>query len=99
MLLSGTSDDLDVPMESIFRDIKFKIANNVYKSGFKKNQKLIDMNEPEQYAIEKNDVYYLYANIRGINENEGNFRELFEIVDKKHEDAATKQALIQEKND
>ena len=77
----------------------FKIANNIYKSGFIKNQKIIDKNEPEQYATEKNGVYYLYANIRGMNENKGNFRELFEIVDKKHEDAATKQALIQEKND
>jgi len=77
----------------------FKIAKSVYKSGFKKNQKIIDMNEPEQYAIERNGVYYLYANLIGINENKGNFREIFEIVDKKHEDAATKQSLIQEEND
>ena len=77
----------------------FKIANNIYKSGFIKNQKIIDKNEPEQYAIEKNGVYYLYGNFRGINENEGNFLELFEIVDKKHEDAATKEALILEENE
>ena len=77
----------------------FKIANNIYKAGFKKNQKIIDKKEPEQYAIEKNGIYYLYANLIGINENEGNFLELFEIVNKKHEDAATKDAIIQEKND
>jgi len=74
----------------------FKLANSFYKSGFVKNQKIIDANEPEQYAIEKNEVYYLYANLRGINENTGNFLELFEIVDKKHEDAATKEAIIEE---
>ena len=74
----------------------FKLANSFYKSGFKKNQKIIDANEPEQYAIEKNEVYYLYANLRGINENTGNFLELFEIVDKKHEDAVNKEALIEE---
>ena len=77
----------------------FKIANNIYKSGFIKNQKIIDKNEPEQYATEKNGVYYLYANLRGINENKGNFLEFFEIVDKKHEDAATKEALILEENE
>ena len=74
----------------------FKLANSFYKSGFKKNQKIIDANEPEQYALEKNEVYYLYANLRGINENTGNFLELFEIVDKKHEDAANKEAIIEE---
>ena len=74
----------------------FKLAISFYKSGFKKNQKIIDANEPEQYAIEKNEVYYLYANLRGINENTGNFLELFEIVDKKHEDAANKEAIIEE---
>ena len=74
----------------------FKLANSFYKSGFKKNQKIIDANEPEQYAIEKNEVYYLYANLRGINENTGNFLELFEIVDKKHEDAVNKEAIIEE---
>ena len=74
----------------------FKLANSFYKSGFVKNQKIIDANEPEQYAIEKNEVYYLYANLRGINENTGNFLELFEIVDKKHEDAANKEAIIEE---
>jgi len=77
----------------------FKIANNIYKSGFVKNQKIIDKNEPEQYAKEKNGVYYLYGNLRGINENKGNFLELFEIVNKKHEDAATKEALILEENE
>ena len=74
----------------------FKLANSFYKSGFKKNKKIIDANEPEQYAIENNEVYYLYANLRGINENTGNFLELFEIVDKKHEDAANKEAIIEE---
>ncbi|WP_415303859.1 hypothetical protein [Candidatus Pelagibacter sp. Uisw_090] len=74
----------------------FKLANSFYKSGFVKNQKIIDANEPEQYAIEKNEVYHLYANLRGINENIGNFLELFEIVDKKHEDAANKEAIIEE---
>ena len=74
----------------------FKLANSFYKSGFVKNQKIIDANEPEQYALEKNEVYYLYANLRGINENTGNFLELFEIVDKKHEDAANKEAIIEE---
>lgn len=77
----------------------FSIANNIYKSGFVKNQKIIDANEPEQYAKEKNGVYYLYGNLIGINENKGNFLELFEIVDKKHEDAANKAALKMEKND
>jgi hypothetical protein len=38
----------------------------------------------------------LYANLRGINENTGNFLELFEIVDKKHEDAASKEAITEE---
>ena len=76
--------------------VLFKLANSFYKSGFKKNQKIIDANEPEQYAIEKNEVYYLYANLRGINENTGNFLEIFEIVDKKHEDAANKEAIIEE---
>ena len=71
----------------------FIIANDVYKADFKKNQKIIDKNEPEQYAIERNGVYYLYANIKGINENKGNFFELFEIVDKKYEDAADKEFL------
>tara|TARA_B100001057_G_scaffold436290_1_gene467241 strand:- start:587 stop:1117 length:531 start_codon:yes stop_codon:yes gene_type:complete len=79
--------------------VLFKLANNFYKSGFKKNQKLIDKNEPEQYAIEKNGIYHLYANLRGINENTGNFLELLEIVDKKHEDVSTKQLLIEEEND
>ncbi len=74
----------------------FIIANTVYKADFKKNQKIIDKNEPEQYAIERNGVYYLYANIKGINENKGNFLELFEIVDKKYEDAANKEALRME---
>ena len=74
----------------------FIIANDVYKADFKKNQKIIDKNEPEQYAIERNGVYYLYANIKGINENIGNFLELFEIVDKKYEDAANKEALRME---
>ena len=74
----------------------FKLANSFYKSGFIKNQKIIDANEPEQYAIEKNEIYYLYANLRGINENTGNFLELFEIVDKKHENAANKEAIIEE---
>ena len=71
----------------------FIIANDVYKADFKKNQKIIDKNEPEQYAIERNGVYYLYANIKGINENKGNFFELFEIVDKKYENAANKELL------
>ena len=44
----------------------FKIANTVYKVGFKQNQKIIDKGQPEQYAIEKNGVYYLYADIKGI---------------------------------
>ena len=76
----------------------FRIANDVYKAGFKENQKIIDANQPEQYALEKNGVYFLYANIKGINENKGNFFELFEIVDKKYEDAASKEAIaIEEK--
>ena len=50
----------------------------------KENQKIIDANQPEQYALEKNGVYFLYANIKGINENKGNFFELFEIVDKEY---------------
>ena len=79
--------------------VLFKLANSFYKSGFKKNQKLIDKNEPEQYAIEKSGIYHLYANLRGINENTGNFLELLEIVDKKHEDVSTKQLLIEEEND
>ena len=60
------------------------------------HQKIIDKGQPEQYAIEKNGVYYLYADIKGINENKGNFFELFEIVDKKYEDAETKELLIME---
>ena len=79
--------------------VLFKLANSFYKSGFKKNQKLIDKNEPEQYAIEKNGIYHLYANLRGINENKGNFLELLEIVDKKHEDVSTKQLIIEEENE
>jgi len=79
--------------------VLFKLANKFYKSGFKKNQKLIDKNEPEQYAIEKNGIYHLYANLRGINENTGNFLELLEIVDKKHEDVSTKQLIIEEENE
>ena len=76
----------------------FRIANNIYKAGFKENQKIIDANQPEQYALEKNEAYFLYANIKGINENKGNFFELFEIVDKKYEDAASKEAIaIEEK--
>ena len=71
----------------------FKLANNVYKVGFIKNQKIIDKNEPEQYGLEKNGVYYLYGNFIGINENKGNFLELFEIIDKKYEDIATKESL------
>lgn len=73
--------------------ILFNIANEVYNVGFKKNQKILDSNQPEQYALEKNNIYYLYANIKGINENKGNFFELFEIVDKKYEDAANKELL------
>ena len=76
-----------------------KIANNIYKAGFKENQKIIDKNEPEQYTIEKNGIYYLYAHIKGINENKGNFFELFEIVDKKYENAATKELLKQEEEE
>ena len=79
--------------------VLFKLANSFYKSGFKKNQKLIDKNEPEQYAIEKNGIYHLYANLRGINENTGNFLEILEIVDKKHEDVSTKQLIIEEDNE
>ena len=75
---------------------QFNLHNSYYKSGFTKNQKIIDKYEPVKYDIEKNGIYYLYANLRGINENTGNFLELFEIVDKKHEDAATKEAIIQE---
>ena len=71
----------------------FKLANENYKIGFKENRKIIDANEPEQYAKEKNDVYYLYANIKGINENKGNFFEIFEIVDKKHEEIMNKESL------
>ena len=79
--------------------VLFKLANSFYKSGFKKNQKLIDKNEPEQYATEKNGIYHLYANLRGINENTGNFLELLEIVDKRHEDVSTKQLIIEEENE
>ena len=71
----------------------FTLANENYKIGFKENIKVIEANEPEQYAIEKNGVYYLYANIKGINENKGNFFELFEIVDKKHEEIMNKESL------
>ena len=77
----------------------FKLANKNYKAGFKKNERLINNNEPEQYGVEKNDIYYLYGNFRGINENTGNFLEMFEIVDKKFEDVATKEAIIIEEND
>jgi len=76
----------------------FKLANKNYKAGFKKNQTLINNNEPEQYGVEKNGIYYLYGNFRGINENKGNFLEMFEVVDKKFEDVATKEAIkIEEK--
>ena len=54
---------------------------------------------PEQYATEKNGIYHLYANLRGINDNKGNFLELLEIVDKKHEDVSTKQLIIEEENE
>ena len=33
-----------------------------------------------QYGVEKNGIYYLYGNFRGINENTGNFLEMLEIV-------------------
>ena len=77
----------------------FKLANKNYKAGFKKNERLINNNEPEQYGVEKNGIYYLYGNFRGINENTGNFLEMLEIVDKKFEDVATKEAIIIEEND
>ena len=50
----------------------FKLANKNYKAGFRKNERLINNNEPEQYGVEKNGIYYLYGNFRGINENTGN---------------------------
>ena len=77
----------------------FKLANKNYKAGFKKNERLINNNEPEQYGVEKNGIYYLYGNFRGINENTGNFLEMLEIVDKRFEDVATKEAIIIEEND
>jgi len=70
----------------------FKLANSVYKSGFKQNKKLIENNQPENYIAEKNNIYYLYGTLIGINENEGNLLELFEIVDKKYEDAESKES-------
>ena len=77
----------------------FKLANKNYKAGFRKNERLINNNEPEQYGIEKNGIYYLYGNFRGINENTGHFLEMLEIVDKKFEDVAPKEAIIIEEND
>ena len=85
---------LDVVNVDSLRDAQFSKSIDRLK-----NQKLIDKNEPEQYAIEKSGIYHLYANLRGINENTGNFLELLEIVDKKHEDVSTKQLLIEEEND
>lgn len=77
----------------------FKLANKNYKAGFRKNERLINNNEPEQYGVEKNGIYYLYGNFRGINENTGNFLEMLEIVDKRFEDVATEEAIIIEEND
>ena len=79
--------------------ILYDLGNSFYKAGFLKNQKLIDNKEPEQYGTEKNGIYFLYGNFRGINENEGNTLELLEIVDKKYEDVATREALVIEEND
>ena len=74
----------------------FRVANENYKVGFKANKKIINANEPEQYALEKNGIYFLYANIKGINENKGNFFELFEIVDRKFEDIMNEEMLKME---
>ena len=71
----------------------YKLANNFYKAGFKKNQKLIDNFEPENYSVEKNNEFYLYGTLIGSNENEGNFIEIFEIVDKKYEELETKESI------
>ena len=74
----------------------FNLANKTYKVGFKKNQKLVDNFEPENYSIEKNNVYYLYGTLIGLNENEGKFKEIFEIVDKEYEDLESKESQRQE---
>lgn len=74
----------------------FRIANENYKVGFKENKKIINTNEPEQYALEKNGIYFLYAYIKGINENIGNYFEIFEIVDKEFENIMSEEMLKME---
>ena len=59
----------------------FNIANEKYKIGFKENQKLINAKEPENYAIKKNKIYYLYGRKIGKNENEGKVFEVLEFAD------------------
>ena len=59
----------------------FNIANEKYKIGFKKNQKLINAKEPENYAVKKNNIYYLYGRKIGKGENEGRFFEVLEFAD------------------
>ena len=75
----------------------FNIANEKYKIGFKENQKLINAKEPENYAIKKNKIYYLYGSKIGKNENEGKFFEVLEFADIETEEIiAEKMSKIEE---
>ena len=46
--------------------------------------------------MEKNGIYFLYAYIKGINENIGNYFEIFEIVDKEFENIMSEEMLKME---
>ena len=65
---------------AIGKERLFNIANEKYKIGFKKNQKLINAKEPENYAV-KNNIYYLYGRKIGKDENEGKFFEILDFAD------------------
>ena len=76
--------------------ILFKIANETYDVGFKKNQKKINKKETETYTVNKTDNLYFYGNFKGDNE----FLEYFEITSNKYKDKFNEELLKREpKND
>ena len=76
--------------------ILFKIANETYGVGFKKNQKKINKKETETYSVNKGDSFYFYGNFIGDNE----FLEYFEITSNKYKDKFNEELLKREpKND
>ena len=72
--------------------ILFKIANNTYKVGFKKNNIKISRKETETYSINKNENFYFYGNFIGKNE----FLEYFEITSNKYKDKLNEELLKRE---